>query len=423
MSRLSDASDVRRTVLRALAAAAISAASPRAAVRDFLSKSQAQEPAGAPLFVVALGKAAVAMAAGALDALPGAAGLLISTEDALEGATAEVADVFQMFAGDHPVPGPRSLAAGVQLLAAVTSLSPDARVLCLLSGGASALCEVPIASVSLDELQAMNRALLASGLPIDVVNAARTSVSELKGGHLRALLGERKVVTLVVSDVPSDDPTVIASGLMDAPGESLRERLDRLERHSVFPALPRSVQQAILEDEGLPRSQPASQVLVSGRLVAEALAREAEARGLSVTVEGPLEGEARLRGEELALRDLSVECTVFFGETTVTLGPEVHDAGGRGGRNQELALAFASKLPVHSPRMLLALATDGVDGTTVSAGAIVDSDTCARGVAQGLAPLRSLDIHDAGTFLEASGDALRLPRTGTNVADLTVILR
>lgn len=422
MSRPRDATReraARRQTLRELADVAIAAADPRAAVRAYLTAASSRWPSGAPAFVIALGKAAPAMVAGALDAQVAAVGLLVTTSGS--EVAPEIFETFEVIRGEHPIPGPGSFHAGARLVDVVESLSPEARVLCLLSGGASALCELPIDGVSHADLQAMTQALLASGLPIDVLNAARSCVSLLKGGRLRALLGDRTVETLVVSDVPTDDPTVIASGPMDPAGDLARTRIATLKAHPVFPSLPVSVREAASVFQPLTQRGLASAVILSGRIVAERVAEAARARDLSVATEGPLEGEARVQGSALANRELHVDCTIVHGETTVTLPLGVET--GRGGRNQELALSFATSLPERDSRMLLALATDGVDGPSGAAGAIVDADTCAEGKAAGFDVASALAGHDTGTFLEAAGALLHVPPTGTNVADLVVILR
>lgn len=418
MSRLD-----RRRLLRELVDVALLAADPRAAVRTHVTASLGRWPRGTPTFVIALGKAAPAMLSGVFDADRAPMGILVTTEaQALGDLGDSIRDTFEIFRGEHPVPGPESQNAGRRLLELVASLSPEARVLCLLSGGASALCEFPVSGISFDDIQEMTRRLLASGLPIEILNAARCAVSALKGGRLRALLGERDVVTLLVSDVPSDDPSIIGSGPLDAGGEALLGRLETLQKHAVFGALPVSVQEAIRTFVPVASLGQPSTVLLSGRAVAERVAEAARAKGLSVAIEGPLEGEARRRGAELAVRGVNVDCTVLYGETTVTLPAE--GVGGAGGRNQELALAFAEALAATSSRVLLALATDGADGVSKNAGAIVDGETRQRGEgASGRSIAQALSAHDAAPFLEASGDALRLPATGTNVADITVILR
>lgn len=364
--------------------------------------------------MLAIGKAARAMAAGAKAALPQARGLIVTTAQSNSSTPRD----FELLEADHPVPRARSLGAGMRILESVQSLPPSHSVLCLLSGGASALAEVLIPSVTADELVTMTEVLLGSGLPIEVLNACRSTVSELKGGRLRALLGRRAIEALVVSDVSSDDPAIIASGPLDAAGEATRARLATLGRHPAFGRLPSSVREAIRTYEPLPPSSCPSKVVLSGRLVAEAVAEEGRLRGWSVAVTGPVEGEASERGRHLATCNLDVECTIMFGETTVTIDHGV--TPGKGGRNQELALAFAAALPPHSSRVLLALATDGIDGQSSNAGAIVDAGTCGRD--SGLDVAHCLSVHDAATFLEVSGDALQLSATGTNVADLTVIL-
>ncbi|MFO0665192.1 MAG: DUF4147 domain-containing protein [Polyangiaceae bacterium] len=419
MSRSPDSIAARRSFLRGLVSIALAAADPESAVARSVTALRSRDPDPFP-WVLAVGKAARAMARGAKQGDPRAVGLIVGPREA---DPTEALEGFDVVEGDHPIPGTGSAASGQAVLSGLLSLPPGARVLCLFSGGASSLCEMPVGGVPFADLQAMTSILLGSGLPIEVINAARGAVSALKAGRMRLLLEAdgRKHDTLVVSDVPSDDPTVIASGPMDAPGNAARTRLSELQASPAFAALPASVKKAMASYEPLPSGGRPSRVILSGRTVANVLSKVAAAEGLSVDVRGPLRGEASRVGRELATIELNADCTVWFGETTVTLGSG--EERGRGGRNQELALSFASASPEGSQRVLLALATDGVDGDSDHAGAIVDAHTVLRGEALGSSAREALRRHDAGSFLHRAGDALQTGRTGVNVSDITIVLR
>ncbi len=282
--------------------------------------------------------------------------------------------------GSHPVPGDDSLRAGEALLACAAALGPDDLCIFLLSGGASALCEALRPGVSLQALQAKTRTLLASGAPIEDINQVRRSLSRFKAGGL-AEATRARVVTLALSDVASNDPRVIGSG-------------------------PTVKDQA--SDDYV--------VLADAETLAEAATRRLAARGLAA-LRGPrLEGEAARVGAALAEHGRAGTAEVRVGETTVTLG----EAPGLGGRNQELSLAFALRAAGNPDLALAAIGTDGRDGPTDAAGAIVDGATVARGGPGGAAALAG---HDAYPYLDRAGDLLRTGPTGSNLADLVVAIR
>jgi hydroxypyruvate reductase len=404
-----------RRLLLGLYAAALRAVDGRGAVRRRL----ADGPCNGPAWVVAVGKAAESMTLGALDVLGGrcVGGLLIGRE-----APADLRSLrehrIQWAIGGHPVPDEGSLAAGAQLLRHLAATPADSSLLFLLSGGASSLVEVPVTGVRLDSLQRMNRWLLGSGLPIGAMNRVRAAVSRIKGGGLLALLPDRALRVLVISDVPGDDPGVIGSGLL-VPRLDLGQSLAGLD-------LPTWIRDATaLGLAGRPATLPPGPELeLVARLddAKEAAAVAARHLGLPARVHGAfLEGEASEGGGELArrLRDSPPGVQVWGGETTVRLPANP----GRGGRNQHLALAAALEIAGRTDCLLLAAGTDGSDGNTEDAGALVDGGTVERGTLEGWDARDCLARADAGRFLAASGDLVHTGPTGTNVMDLVLGLR
>ena len=347
-------------------------------------------PAAAPVWVAAVGKAAIAMAHGAHEALGAAmARTLIITRDTYGLDALPRAIRPEVWVGSHPVPDERSLAAGERLLAWVDGLPEAAQPLFLISGGASALVEVLQPGATLADLEALTRAALAADVAIGEFNARRRAISRIKGGRLAARLGGRTAQALFVSDVPHDDPAVIGSGLM-GPAEGG----DRIERRVVA-----SVDHA--------RSAIATRGAEWGLAVHAPAARFAgEATRLA----------ARFAHELLLT---PAQLCVWGGESTVQLPPHP----GLGGRNQHLALAAARLLAGHAELLLLAAGTDGSDGVSVDAGALVDAETCARLSLAELDPDRCLREADSGRALAASGDLVHTGPTGTNVGDLVIGLK
>ncbi|MEA2695626.1 MAG: glycerate 2-kinase [Acidobacteriota bacterium] len=408
---------------RRLVAVALAAIDPERLVAEELARRE-DRGFGA---VVALGKAAAAMARGAEPFLsPDCRRLLLrphtSPALALPG--------WEELSGGHPLPDAASVASGERLFAWLSELSTDQPLLALVSGGASAAVELPAPGLTLADLAATQRALLSGGVAIGGVNAVRKHLSRLKGGGaLRA--GSGPVLALLLSDVPGDDPAVLASGPFTADPSTFGEALAALSGLTV-PAAVRAHLAAGARGERPETVKPGDPAL--GRVEAVLLAGvrsagqavSAALRGLGFTVmEGDLAGEAAAAGAGIVARGrgLSGErvALVLGGETTVTLGEKL----GVGGRNQELALAAARALAGGSEEeAVLALATDGEDGPTAAAGAVVDGRSWEAmrraGVDPGLALLR----HDSHTAL-ARGDhsLLRTGPTGTNAADLAVYLR
>ncbi|RRQ20837.1 glycerate kinase type-2 family protein [Thiohalobacter thiocyanaticus] len=372
-------------------------------------------PGQTPVRLVAIGKAAEGMLDGAVNALGTrlAAGLSITKQGYSRSEHCADPRIECREAG-HPLPDAASLAAGERLLAFIGEAPAGQEWVFLISGGSSSLVEAPVAGVNLDDLVALNDWLLGSGLDIVAMNRVRASVSRIKGGRLADYLRGRRVRCGLISDVPGDDPASIGSGLLVSPPvaglddialpEALRVRLP-----VAVPARPDPKDFERIDCHVLARLDDALQ----------AVAGAVAARGLPVHLHPEhLAGDAADAGRRLA-RELLTGAPgvhVWGGETTVRL-PE---SPGQGGRNQHLALAAAIELAGRHDCRLLAAGTDGSDGPTDAAGALVDGGTLERGGVEGLSAAAALTAADAGTFLEASGDLIVTGPTGTNVMDLVI---
>ncbi|MGD2112204.1 MAG: DUF4147 domain-containing protein [Gammaproteobacteria bacterium] len=397
-----------REDLEAILQAALAAVNGRTVVRDHL----AEHPPAGETTVIALGKAAAAMLAGARDALGRqlTSALLISKPGHFDPDLQQDPRITCM-AGGHPLPDVRSLAAGNRLLRFLAGLPADRPVLFLLSGGTSSLVEVLPGGVSPALLRRANRWLLGSGLDIRAMNRVRQALSAIKGGRLCAWLGERPARVLLISDVPGDDPAVIGSGPL-YPDPAAAGGLPAVPEWLVLPpaaAVPRTG--AVVPHH----------IVASSAMALQAAADRAGALGYPVQIlpehlSGPAESAARCIVEQL--REGGAGIRLWGGETTVVL-PE---GPGRGGRNQHLALAAALALQGQQAILLLAAGTDGDDGTTDAAGAIVDGRTVSRAAAAGQDAAEALRRADSGTCLAAAGDLLVTGPTGTNVMDMVIAL-
>jgi glycerate-2-kinase len=386
-----------------------------------------------PVVLVGGGKAALAMAREATLATGGACrGGVVVVPHGTAGSCAPGVDVLS---AAHPVPDAAGAAATARLLALVERTPSDTLVLAVLSGGASALLVAPAVGISLGDKQAVTSALLAAGADIAAFNAVRKHCSRIKGGGLaRAAAGAAGVWALVLSDVPGDDPAVVASGPTVADPTTWTDvaaALSAYARPADVPAAIRTRVQRGLAGEEAETLKPGdaslarvANVVVGGnRDAVAAAAATATARGyVTEVVAEAVTGDAAEVGRVLANRLAAAPrgrpyALVAGGETTVRVVP-----GGRGGRCQHLALAAALPL-AGAPCVLLAAGTDGVDGPTDAAGACIDGGTLARAGAAGLDAGSALARTDSHRLLSATGDLLRTGATGTNVADLVVALR
>lgn len=392
---------------------ALVAVNGRACVRERLK----ERPLPGKTYMLAVGKAACAMAQGAQDVMGNeiAEALIITKKGHAEALPWPVLEA------GHPLVDESSLEAGRKLLAFVDRIPPQAAVLVLISGGASALVEALPARISLDRFQEINRWILGSGLDINDYNRIRRRLSRLKGGRLARLLSPRRVLCLVVSDVPGNDLRAIGSGPLVA-DEDLRRPL-------AIKGLPDFITEALKHMPAAPAPDDPCFQNVKREIVAtldnakSAAVDAAKGLGYQAMLEtGFISGDALEAGARLAkklLRTQTGTIHVWGGETTIRL-PE---SPGRGGRNQSLALAAAMMLQGHDDAWFLAAGTDGTDGPTDDAGALVDGGTIARGDQAGQNAEQALARADAGNFLEASGDLIQTGPTGTNVMDLMLGLK
>ena len=400
-----------RDQLLTLFAAALEAVNGTQCVRRFLQSHPLPDK---PVVLLAMGKAAAAMAAGACEVLKSRVidGLVVTKEG---HADQSLPDCLTVLEAAHPVPDERSLRAGQIVIDLVQQLPLDAQLLVLTSGGASALVETLPAGVGLEELAELNRWLVGSGLSIIEMNRIRQSVSCLKGGKLAGLLQGQPALNLLISDVPGDDPAFIASGPFYPPPSLV-------EMPAGLPDWVMGMQQqaaAAMSSPAHPEVAVPHYIIASNRHACETALAAAQQHGWPALYhEYLLEADAEEIAVSLvnALDELPPGIHIWGGETTVTLPPQP----GRGGRNQHLALAAARLLAGRNDRWLLAAGTDGTDGPTSDAGALVDGGTQQRGEAEGLNLTQCLSRADAGTFLEASGDLIHTGPTGTNVMDLVL---
>jgi glycerate 2-kinase len=337
--------------------------------------------------------------------------------------------------GGHPLPDERSLAAGEKAMEFISALGPDDLLFCLISGGGSALAVAPAEGLSLAELQSLTSALLACGARIDEINTLRRRLDRLKGGGVARMANGAMVVSLILSDVVGNSNelrvlTAIASG-PTAPDPTTRaEALAVVEKYELRDKVPARVLRALESGPETPKPgdalfrQVQNVVVGSNLLAAQAALRQAQEEGFHpYLLRVDLQGEARDAAFELAtlLRQASrtgqpvpaPACMVAGGETTVTV-----TGNGRGGRNTELALAAVRELADFPDVMLITLATDGEDGSTDAAGAVVAGETYHRARELGLHPGEALRRNESYAFFAALDDLLKPGPTGTNVNDL-----
>jgi hydroxypyruvate reductase len=405
-------------------AAAVAAAQPSQAIPAHLPKA----PKGR-MVVIGAGKASAAMARVVEDNWPGPLSGLVVTRYGY----AVPCQRIEIVEAAHPVPDAAGLAAAERILALATSLTADDLVLCLISGGGSALLALPHADLTLADKQAVNRALLASGATISEMNCVRRHLSAIKGGRLAAACHPARVATLLISDVPGDNPTDIASGPTVGDATSCADALAIIRRYGID--VPPAVL-AVLESgrgETVKPDDPRlagieTRIIAAPQLALEAAAKVAEEAGVKAHILGDaIEGEARDVGKAMAGIALQVArrgqpftapCVLLSGgETTVTVRGK-----GRGGRNVEFLLSLGIALDGQAGVYALAADTDGVDGMEDVAGALFTPDSLARAWAKGIKPKDALANNDGHGFFEALGDQLITGPTLTNVNDFRAIL-
>lgn len=408
-----------RNELTGIFMAGVAAADPVAAVRAALQAEPLPAPVGR-LILLAIGKAAHGMLQAARSEVAEGARLICIAVTNPENHR-EVEGV-QCFAAGHPVPDETGLKAGKAVRAAVEAAGADDEIVALISGGGSALLPAPVAGLTLEDKAEVNRLLLASGADITETNIVRQALSTLKGGGLLRLAAPAGMRSLILSDVIGDDLRVVASGPTIAPISDRAGARDVLRRLGIWDDVAPVVRQVLQRDEepaALP--DPRARLIGSNRqsLTAMAAAATRPVRVVKTPLTGPVEAAAR-QILDLAKDTPRGTMLLFGGETTVVLTGD-----GRGGRNQELALRVALMAETQGGLghwMFLSGGTDGRDGPTDAAGAVVDETTLERMRAAGADPRALLNNSDSYTALAASGDLLMTGATGTNVADLQIFL-
>ena len=433
--------------IQAIQQAALAAVDPGAAVRrhlryrdDLLSiGGQDYDLSGIErVWVVGGGKAATAMVVVLYEILGSRlhGGLLVTKYDHVDP-TLDTGPVGIVEAG-HPLPDRAGVEGTARLADLLASATERDLVLALISGGGSALLTLPSAGLDLADLQGTTDLLLRAGATIVELNAVRKHLSQIKGGGLARLAGGARVACLILSDVVGDPLDVIASGPTVPDPTTFAQAMAVLERYGLVGSVPRAVRQHL--QSGLRGQLPDTPkagaglfarvhnvIVGSNRLAAEGAVKEAQSRGFhALLLSTFVEGEARevalvaaALAKELVHHDRPAPrpaCLVWGGETTVTVRGQ-----GKGGRNQELALAAALAMQGLPNVLLVALGTDGTDGPTDAGGAVATGETIGRASALGLDPLAHLADNDAYPFFDALGDLIRTGPTGTNVNDLLLL--
>ena len=410
-----------RGLLRGVFDAAVRAADPAAVLAAHLPP----KPAGRCI-VVGVGKSAATMAAALEAAWPDVP--MHGTVVTRYGHAVPTQRI-RVLEAAHPVPDAASEAGARALLATVAGLGADDLVLALVSGGGSALAALPGPGLTLADKQAVNAALLASGAPIAVMNAVRKHLSAIKAGRLAAAAAPARVVTLVISDVPGDDPAVIASG-PTVPGAPARAAVRAMVAQFGV-ALPPAAALLLAGEDNLPPADGPVDIrmIATPAMALAAAAHAARQAGVTPLILGDaLEGESRELGIVMAGIARSVRshghplpapCMLLSGgEATVT----IRATAGRGGRNMEFLLSLAVALQGAPGIWALAGDTDGIDGTEDAAGALVTPTSLQRALATGINPAACLHAHDSYSLFDAVGDLVRTGPTLTNVNDLRAIL-
>lgn len=412
-----------RSLLKSLFDAAVEAANPDHCIREFLP----DRPKGRTV-VVGAGKGSAQLAQTLERYWSGAIGGIVVTRYGY-GATCEHIDVME---ASHPVPDAAGLIASAKMLALVADLTEDDLVIALMCGGGSALLPAPPEGFELEDEIALNKALLRSGAPISTMNAIRKQFSRIKGGRLAAAAHPARVVTLVVSDIPGDDAALVSSGPTIASPSTAADALAMIERYRID--VPQNILDHIRSADPAPMpSDPRFErnfvnVIASASVSLEAAAAAAGLQGVkAVILSDAIEGEAREAGSfhaalarEVELHDRPFSRPVVLlsgGETTVTVRGK-----GKGGRNTEFLLSFASQLAGTAHVHALAADTDGIDGSEDNAGAFADSCSVERMLSAGVSAEDCLMANDAWSAFMAIDDLFVCGPTGTNVNDFRAIL-
>ncbi|WP_371168995.1 glycerate kinase type-2 family protein [Aliiroseovarius sp. 2305UL8-7] len=411
-----------RNIARTLFTEGVRAADPGKAVSRALVEQPLPDLNAGTQYIIAIGKAAGAMMKAALSCVPSGqkcrAIAVTNYENAFELPGCEV------YTAAHPVPDENGLKAGMAVKELAASAGPNDHVLCLVSGGGSALLPAPKTGMTLADKVEVNKILLANGFDIIETNLVRQNLSELKGGGLAQLASPAKIRTLILSDVIGDDPSAIASGPTAKPLGSAQEAIDTLKSRGVWEAMPERAKVVLAGgmDKETTDIDVVNSVICSNTHSLEAIADAAD--GLSPRIiTAQLGGDVNDAANSIlstidSMRGTGPKVLIWGGETTVTL-----TGNGKGGRNQELALRVALKAETLPGNwVFLSGGTDGRDGPTHAAGGIVDANTIKRISERGEDAAALLRNNDSNKALDLAGDLLTTGATGTNVADIQLFM-
>ena len=380
------------------------------------------------VFGLGIGKAAIPMMDALAQRIPLSGGLAVT-----KFASSLSRKSYSVIESGHPVPDARSLHAGERVLEFVSSLQVDDTLVCLISGGGSSLTTLPHEGITLDDMQALTRTLLACGARIDEINTIRRSLDRVKGGGV-ARATKARVISLILSDVIGNPLEAIASGPTAPDPTTPEDALAILKKYDIAKIVSKSIIQTLesgslhpnLQQQAIDLQNVQNIIIGDNRLAAQTAAQQAHLEGFRAEVlANNLQGEACEVGVMLARalraetsKDVHPFCLIAGGETTVTIKGK-----GKGGRNQELALSAVKELAGLENIMLISLATDGDDGPTDAAGALVTGDSAQRAASLGLDAADYLARNDAYSFFDMLGDLLKTGPTGTNVNDLIFLIQ
>ena len=432
----------RRQIAEKIFAAVLQGVDPYLLVKQHLDRISAVYRGGnyRKLFLISFGKAAYLMSKAVADEFSAniSQGIVLTKYGHLPS-TGLSAHIDYREAG-HPIPDEAGVQVTSKVIEALEAADEQTLVVCLISGGGSALLVAPHENITLAEKQQVTKLLLTAGADIQQLNTVRKHISRIKGGRFAKLAFPARVLSLILSDVIGDPLDAIASGPTSPDQTTFNDALQVIQRYGLADKIPAKVMEILIRGdkgeipetpkEGNPVFQKVENIIIgSNRKAIEMADTKASALGYRVEIlSSELQGEARDAGVWLAREAINCQrqcheahskrlCLLAGGETTVTV-----KGSGLGGRNMELALAFAIKLKGTTGITLLSAGTDGTDGPTDAAGAIVDGETLMKATAKGLDPADFLTRNDTYSFFKASGGLLMTGPTGTNVMDIQIIL-
>ncbi len=413
--------------------ASISAANPADAVRRCLTRdgnllwvNEREYPLNefSAVYLVSVGKAAISMAVAVSELLGKNPHEGIVVAKYLPAVS--LPENLAFLESSHPLPNERSLRAGEMILALLKKTTASDLVIFLISGGGSALMTSPVTGVSLKDMEKLTSLLLACAARIDEINTLRRALDRVKGGGLARATFPAQMISLLLSDVINSPLEAIASGPTVPNPTTRSDALNVIKKYNIFSQTPSTIIEILQKEDGTERggllSRGVVHIIGSNLISAQAAQAQALREGFDAQImTTSLQGEAAQVGQELATKLANNKnrpiCLIAGGETTVSLG----NTNGLGGRNQEVALSAVAGLAGIPDVMLVTLATDGEDGPTDAAGAVVTGDTLARAQLLGLDLDAHLHNHNAYPFFDALGDLLKIGPTGTNVNDLTFL--